>query len=184
MTDTFQRASSFLQSIGIAVVVDPEAARGGFLPGLRVCGAAIIVTAADDDLAGDMMHEAGHIAVTPSLFRDQLDGNTEDIHPAMFAWLDAHPDAFGDPEDPIARAIMQSSESEAIAWSYAAALAANIDTRLPFLKGFGGDGLDIHHQVRHGQHLGIHGLAHGGMTDLPRPRNAMPFPKMKRWMQI
>jgi hypothetical protein len=115
------------------------------LPSLRVRGATITVATADHDLAGDMMHEAGHIAVTPSLFRDQLDGNTNAVLPAMFAWLDAHPDALGYPEKPVARAIMQSSETEAIARSYAAALAAGIDSRLPFLKGFGGDGLDIHH---------------------------------------
>ncbi|MEP9356377.1 hypothetical protein ABLE93_22740 [Xanthobacter sp. KR7-65] len=184
MPETFQRARTFLQSIGIAVTIDPVAAKGGFLPGLRVRGATITVAAADHDLAGDMMHEAGHIAVTPSLFRDQLDGNTNAVLPAMFAWLDAHPAAFGYPENPVARAIMQSLETEAIAWSYAAALAADIDSRLPFLKGFGGGGLDIHHQVEHGQHLGIHGLAHGGMTELPWRHSVTPFPKMKRWMQI
>jgi hypothetical protein len=59
-----------------------------------------------------------------------------------------------------------------------------IDTRIPFYRGFDGQGLDLHDQVASGYYFGVHGLAGGGMTDLPQPRVSSPFPRMKRWLQL
>lgn len=79
---------------------------------------------------------------------------------------------------------MQCGESEAVAWSYAAAAAIGIDTRVPFYRGFEGTGLDLHDQIAAGYHFGIHGLAAVGMTQLPRRHHGTPFPRMKRWLQV
>lgn len=172
----------FLAEIGIAVRV--EAGATGFLPGIRIEGETILVSEASDDLAGDLLHEAGHIAVVPALFRPHLTSNVDDSFPLMESYLVAHPHALSCwPEDPVARGIMQSGETEAIAWSYAAAYAIGVDTLLPFKKGFDGHGEDLHASLAAGQHLGIHGLAHAGMTDLPQRGRAAAFPNMKKWMQ-
>lgn len=172
----------FLSEIGIAVQV--EAGATGFLQGIRIKGETILVSEASDDLAGDLLHEAGHIAVVPTLFRPHLTSNVDDVFALMQDYLDSHPHALLCwPEDPVARGIIQSGETEAIAWSYAAARFIGIDTMLPFKKGLDGNGKDLHDSLAAGRYLGIHGLAHAGMTDLPRRGRAKSFPDMKRWMQ-
>jgi len=44
--------------------------------------------------------------------------------------------------------------------------------------------MELHDQVASGYCFGVHGLAAGGMTDLPRVHSASPFPRMKRWLEI
>ncbi|MGY3581777.1 hypothetical protein ACVIGB_000152 [Bradyrhizobium sp. USDA 4341] len=176
----FDKAASFLEAIGISVRIE-QGARG-FLNQLRIEGSGLVVENNDSEIVGDMLHEAGHIAVIPSLFRGQLTADVDDVAPIMAQYVKDNPNCMAWPEDPIARAIMQSGEQEAIAWSYAAAHHIGIDTRLPFAQGFDGNGQEIHDMLAIGCHLGIHGLFHAGMTQLPRQVHG--YPKMKRWMQI
>lgn len=179
----FSRAASFLERIGITVAVRPGTT--GFLGPLRVSGSTIYVDHTGDELAGDLLHEGGHISVTPSIFREMLDDDTDAIGPQMSAWLDEHPMALATwPEDPIGRAILQCGEMEAIAWSYAAARAAGVNARLPFGRGFDGNGAEVFGMLEAGAHFGINGLVAGGMTDAPQFRSAAAFPAMKRWLQI
>ncbi|WP_454884267.1 hypothetical protein [Sphingomonas oryzagri] len=142
-----------------------------------------MVAQPDDDLACELLHEAGHLAVLPSMFRNEASGDLHDVSQLMSDWIDGHLAAVH-PDDPRIRAILQSGECEAVAWSYAAALAIGIDTRIPFYRGFDDEGLALHDQVASGYYFGVHGLAAGGMTDLPRPHLTSPFPRMKRWLQI
>lgn len=176
----FDACAAFLRSIGIEVEVCPGVT--GFLEHVRIDSGRILVDPLDDAVCGTMLHEAGHIAVTPSLFRPAMTDDAGSVWPLMTAYLEAHPEAFGGvEEDPIARAIMQSDESEAIAWSYAAAVAIGVDTALPFLLGFDSDGMAIKEMLAMGCHFGIHGLAAGGMT---KTRGPDGFPKMIMWTQI
>lgn len=176
----FNTTAAFLVSIGINVRVERGAS--GFLNHMRIEGTNLIVDGDDAALVGDMLHEAGHIAVIPSLYRDRLPANVDDAMSIMSQYFTDHPNCMAWPEDPIARAIMQSGEQEAIAWSYAAAHHLGIDTTVPFSKGFDGNGLETHTLLALGCHPGIHGLFHSGMTELPRLGSG--FPAMKRWMQI
>jgi hypothetical protein len=180
--EAFDRTSAFLETIGIQVRVVPGAT--GFLPGLLIQGATISVDAATDSRVGDLLHEAGHIAVTPGRFREHICNDVSSLAELMSAYLDEHPNAFGYPEDPIARAIMQSSEAEAIAWSYAAALESGVDPCLPFKVGFDGNGMEVFERLSLGMHFGVNGLAAAGMTDTPtRKGSKHPYPAMKKWMQ-
>jgi hypothetical protein len=176
----FNESASFLEAIGITVRI--ESGTTGFLDRIRVEGAGLIVDSDDPDIVGDMLHEAGHIAVIPGLFRHNLTANVDDAAPLMAKYFTDHPDCMAWPEDPIARAILQAGEQEAIAWSFAAAHHLGIDTRMPFAKGFDGNGLEAHDMLVLGCHAGIHGLFHAGMTELPR--HGSGYPAMKRWMQI
>jgi hypothetical protein len=176
----FNVAAEFLESIGITVRI--ASGTSGFLDQMRVEGSSLIVDSNDPDIVGDLLHEAGHIAVVPSLFRQHLTANVDDTAPLMNKYFTDHPDCMAWPEDPVARAILQAGEQEAIAWSFAAAHHLGIDTRMPFAKGFDGNGLETHDMLVLGCHAGIHGLFHGGMTDLPR--EGQGYPIMKRWMQI
>lgn len=176
---TFGQCLKFLEAIGINVQVVPGAI--GFLDNMRIVDGGIHVDPTSDNVCGNLLHEAGHIAVTSGLFRPHLNYDVqESIQDAMDAYLKAHPFAFGAEEDPIARSILQSGETEAIAWSYAAAVEIGIDSRLPFRLGFQGEGMQLHDMLKVGAYFGINGLAAAGMTKLRGPDR---FPKMIRWMQ-
>jgi hypothetical protein len=183
-TEMFHRAADFLRSISIQVTLDATAS--GFLPGIEIRDGELFLAAADDCLVGDMLHEAGHIAVTPSPFRRLLGGDAEiSVAEAMTKYIDDHPNAFSYPEDPVARGILQSGEQEAIAWSFAAAAHIGLPTDLPFRQGFDNGGPLIHRMLEVGEFSGINGLAAGGMTARSSRWTAGPvFPEMIRWIQV
>lgn len=180
----------FLEEIGIPVREAPLGS--SFFNGISIEGGIIRLDQSKlrrDWPLADLFHEAGHIAVTPSIFRDRIPDDADDLARLYDEYLEAHPNAFsGEKEDPVARAILQSSEQEAIAWSYAAAVAAGIDPRLVFPKTkstFGGAGPTLRIQLEHGMHPGIQGLIAGGMTQSPRfKQSAAAFPRMVRWLQL
>jgi hypothetical protein len=176
----FARTVEFLEALGFVIRID--AAADGFLAGVEVSRGEFRVQSCADDIAGELLHEAGHLAVIPGLFRGQGCGDLSGVSEIMSEWIDSHIAEVG-PDDPMIRAILQCGECEAVAWSYAAAVSIGIDTRIPFFRGFEGDGLTLHDQVASGYYFGVHGLAAAGMTDLPRPHSTTPFPKMKRWLQ-
>jgi hypothetical protein len=176
--EQFQKAAAFLEKIGLKVSIVNGVT--GFLPGIFIKEGEILVSAEDDDLAGDMLHEGGHLAVTPSIFRDKITGDIESVG-SIYDQILAED---RDHDDALIRAILQSGEGEAIAWSFAAARAAGVDTRLPFWHFAGNDGEEVHSMLAAGCHCGIHGLAAAGMTEIPRLRRQHAFPEMKRWLQI
>lgn len=177
----FARTAAFLEGLGFVVRCDPRA--DGFLAGVEIANGELLVAMDADDMAGELLHEAGHLAVTPSLFRHRASGDLSEVARIMSDWIDGCGLSL-EVDDPIIRGILQAGECEAIAWSYAAALTIGIDTRIPFCRGFEGEGLDLHDQVASGYYFGVHGLAAGGMTDLPRRPSPSPFPRMKRWLQV
>lgn len=131
---------------------------------------------------GDMLHEAGHLAIIPSIFRSKIHGDVDDtLEPLSEAYFKDHPDAFArNREDPIARHLMQCGDPEAIAWSYAAALAAGVDTFLPFENGFvTQDPRMIHDSVKVGCYAGINGLRAAGFL-----KHVSDFPRLERWLAL
>lgn len=177
----FARTLAFLDDLGFVVRLDAEA--DGFLAGVEIADGELRVASYADDIAGELLHEAGHLAVMPTQFRGLASGDLTEVVETMGRWIETHAAEVG-PDDLVIRAILQCGECEAVAWSYAAAVAIGIDTRIPFFRGFEGDGLALHDQVASGYYFGVHGLAAAGMTDLPRPRSTTPFPDMKRWLQV
>ena len=176
------RALDFISSIGL----EHRAVKslcGTFLPNIRICEG--ILEYAPRATVGDLLHKAGHIAVTPDIFRSKIDGDASESVVSHFEkWFEANPNAFGYPEKPLARAIIQSGEQEAIAWSFAAARAAKINDELPFQRGFNGEGMSVWHDLTLGHHAGIKGLHHAGMTVYRSVANQGPFfPHMKKWLQ-
>lgn len=99
--------AGFLATIGLetAPAVLSEV---GFLQGLRISRGVLLIDEARLVYPGDLLHEAGHLAVVPGEKRTLLDGN-----------------AGGDPGE----------EMSAIAWSYAAALYLGIDPAVVFHSG-------------------------------------------------
>ena len=154
---------AFLTEIGITV-------RGGnidqptFLPGLRIDHGELVVDEAKLAHPGDLLHEAGHIAVTEEAERRDLN---DDI------------------EMPIA--IGGGYEMAAIAWSYAAAVRLEIDPAVVFhAAGYKGGSACLLENFSTGHYVGVPVLQWVGMTyDEAAAKDAgvEPYPHMIKWLR-
>jgi hypothetical protein len=170
---TIKVICDFLGDVGISVRLQPV--RGGtFIDGVDIDQGGLIVDAAKVK-SGDILHEAGHLAVVPQRFRQFATGDIDvALRPHYDTWF-----AGGvDPDCPITRAILQAGEAEAMAWSFAAARAAGIAPDVVFHEGaYGGDEGELIAMLSANCHFGINGLQHAGMT------TRRLFPAMSRWLQ-
>ena len=151
--------ADFLRQIGLGIrsgAVEGETA----LPGIDIDNGALVV---DDDkllYPGDVLHEAGHLAVVPAQRR------------AAF-----HHDVGNDPAE----------EMMAIAWSYAAALHLGIDPAIVFhADGYRGGSAAILAAFAERPSFGVPMLDYAGLTYQgcrPMPPGAKPYPKMIRWLR-
>ena len=149
-------ALRFLDSIGIPVA--SGSAEGGFLPGLIFRDGVIVIDPDADVYPGDLLHEAGHFAVTDPATR-----------PAM-----------SDPGDDPAQ------EMASLAWSAAAGIACGMPLEVVFHEhGYKGGGAGLAAQFAQGSGPGVPMLAWYGMT--AEPHGATPdqpgFPVMQRWLR-
>ena len=153
----------FLRSIGIAVA-EGDVEDGTFLPGIDVVHGGLVVDAAKLEYPGDLLHEAGHIAVTPASDRPAISGEVET------------PDS-----------VPELIELEAILWSYAASIHLGLDPRVVFHEhGYHGQSEGLLRNFSLGIFLGVNGLEQARMTlsaaDAAR-LGADPFPTMQKWLK-
>ena len=152
------RIVAFIESIGIEIRAE-KIEKKTFLPGLEVHKGVLVYDIEKLKYPGDLLHEAGHIALT----------DPADRH--------AHEDVSEDPAQEIA----------AIPWSYAAALEVGIDPAIVFHpSGYKGQSQSILTDFAAGKYFGVPLLQWYGMTAEPKNAEAtgMPaFPKMKRWLR-
>jgi hypothetical protein len=153
------RIAGFLQEIGLEVERRelPEAC---FLPGVRVERGRVLVDEARLLSPGDVLHEAGHLAVMTAADRAAREGD-------LGADL--------------------GEEIGAIAWSYAAALHLGIDPAVVFhphgYRGASGGFLD---NFRHGRYVGVPLLQWMELTHEPKSAAAAgvpPYPHMVKWLR-
>ncbi|HEY8895396.1 MAG TPA: hypothetical protein VIM79_11300 [Niastella sp.] len=152
----------FLNNIGIPVSFR-KIESGCFLPGLLIEQGGIVIDNEALLYPGDILHEAGHIAVVPAGRRSLLNQ----------------------------QAIVESKEREteemmAIAWSYAACIHLQIDPHIVFHEqGYKGDGKNIVENFKAGQFFGTPMLQWCKMTI--EPKNAKSdepvYPHMLKWLR-
>ena len=147
----------FVRAIGIEVrsaSLEPPT----FVPGLAVRHGALLIDPPNLAYPGDILHEAGHIAVSPS---------GERAEPTLA------------PSD--------GDELAAIAWSYAAARALAIDPAIVFhAGGYRGWGSALVENFNAGHYVGVPLLQWYGMTIEPRrgkSTETQPYPHMLRWLR-
>lgn len=134
--------TGFLERIGIpwkeAELSDEE-----FLPGVRVEGGVVLVDSTRLRWPGDILHEAGHIAVFPPSLRSSVGGKLE---------------------------VTPADEMAAMAWSYAAAIECGFDPTMVFHEGgYRSGGAQLAAQYAAGQGVGVPMLRWYRMTqDFPR----------------
>ena len=153
------RIAGFLAQIGLktepATLAEPT-----FLDGLTICQGTLLIDESRLRYPGDLLHEAGHLAVTPGEKRSQL-----------------HQNAGADPGE----------EMMAIAWSYAAALHLAIDPIVVFHPaGYRGGGQAIVDNFAQGRYFGVPLLEWIGLTaDKKSAANLgiQPYPHMLKWLR-
>ena len=159
----FEKCVSFLNDIGIKTrfaKIDGD----GFLPGLSIENGCIIIDKESLKYPGDILHEAGHIAVVPAAER-------ADLHAASIE----------------KRQNRESEEMMAIAWSYAACIHLNLDPYFVFHDhGYKGGGSNIADNFRDKRYFGLPMLQWIGLT--ADEKNAVnlkvaPYPHMLKWLR-
>lgn len=156
---TSRRIVDFLIDIGIAV--DTCSLRQEtFLPGILIDAGQLRVD--EDKLRhpGDLLHEAGHLAVVSPQRRAQLQGNV----------------GTGD----------GAEEMPAIAWSWAALIHLGLDPAVVFhADGYHGASESIIENFAQGRYFGVPVLQWLGMTceeGQAVARGVAPYPHMIKWL--
>lgn len=154
-SDMVDRIVAFLRAIGIPVTEDAVAA-DSFLPSVAVVNGGIVVDRARLQWPGDILHEAGHLAVLP------VEARGGDV-----------------PDD-------GALELAAMAWSFAAAVELGIAPGVVFHEGgYHGRGPSLAQTYAMGLLIGLPelvaaGMAHGPLT---APDGAPIYPAMVRWLR-
>lgn len=155
---SFSRAVSFLNEIGIPVEYNTLLHKT-FLPGVAIINGGLVIDSEKLKYPGDILHEAGHIAVVPAADRSLLG------------------------EESIEKRVMREAEEMmAIAWSYAACVHLGIDARFVFHdNGYKGGGGSIAENFMEGRYFGVPVLKWVGMCNNPEEENG--YPKMIKWLR-
>ncbi|HWY24559.1 MAG TPA: hypothetical protein VNX47_06550 [Nevskia sp.] len=157
------RIVAFLRGIGIEVI-EGEVPQDSFLPGLRIAAGRLVYDPARLCWPGDLLHEAGHLAVMPAALRGLLDDRIE-----------VPPEA------------EHAGEIEAMAWSYAAVRALELDPAVLFHQGgYRGHSEGLLLSFGLGVYPGSGGLQAAGMSLSPAQAAAagtQPYPSMQRWLR-
>lgn len=155
---------SFLDRVGIPCTMAPLAGNT-FLPGLEICNGSIIIDPEQLKYPGDILHEAGHIAVTPAGERQALCGNLGEHEPN---------NALG-------------QEIAAILWSYAALRAIGLPEETVFHPyGYKGQSDWYIANFKAGSYIGLPLLEWMGICAGPKKAAEMgveAFPGMIRWLR-
>jgi hypothetical protein len=152
-----ERLVAFVRSIGINVraATLPEKT---VLPGLDIRHGAILVDEARMTHPGDILHEAGHLAVTDPLQRDA-------------------PQLSSTPAD----------EMTSIAWSYAALRHLDLDPVIVFHDdGYKDEASSLIENFTAGRYFGVPLLQLYGMALEPKRAATIgvePYPHMLRWLR-
>lgn len=152
------RLTGFLASIGLEAEPS-ELPPDTFLSGLMIREGKLLIEESRLTYPGDILHEAGHLALLPAAQRRQLADN---------AGADG------------------GFEMAAIAWSYAAILHLGMDPAIVFHSGgYRGGGQNILDNFAQRRYIGVPVLEWLGMTADSKRAAALgvpPYPHMLKWV--
>jgi hypothetical protein len=152
-----QQIIDFLRHIGLSVIERPIS-ESSILPGITVERGAIVVDLGRLLYPGDLLHEAGHLAVVPASERMQMHNNVGNDG---------------------------GMEMGAIAWSYAAAVYLGIPPDVLFHEnGYRGAAESLIENFGNGRYIGVPILAWRGLAQAPtaHDKGAPGYPAMERWL--
>ncbi len=150
---------AFVRSIGLPVELG-EVPEDAFLPGICITHGGLLVDPDRMLYPGDLLHEAGHLAVLTASERSLPDGRL--------------------PVD-------GGQEMGAIAWSYAAARHLGLDASIVFHDdGYKGDAGSLLDNFRQGYYLGVPYLQWIGLSweaNQAAARGVQAYPHMQGWLR-
>ena len=156
----YKKALDFIAALGIETEHKILISESCFLPGLMIQQGKIVIDENGPQYPGDILHEAGHIAVVPSAERNELSGST----------IAKRKDA-------------PAEEMMAIAWSYAACIYLQIEPEFVFHNhGYRDGGTSIVENFKEGRFIGVPLLQWLQMTAAPGS-TAPGYPHMIKWMR-
>lgn len=167
---------AFIDSIGIPIQKG-KVPKSSFLPNIAIKRGGIVYN--DEVCTADILHEAGHLAIIPLQYRDICSGDMDKS--AQKIWNKAQKNGHMEIDTPIFRQLIQASECEAIAWSWAAGKyigLADEEIITDDPRHFNGEGEEIREYLSLNSHFGINGLRAGGMLD-----SVKSYPQLTRWVQ-
>jgi hypothetical protein len=151
---TLEIIVDFLNSINISII-EKELPDDTFLPGLSLYGNTILIDPEKLKYPGDILHEAGHIAVTEESLRPFI--GTDQIGSD---WPTS------------------GEEIAAILWSYAASYHLNLDMKIVFHpNGYKNDSEWLIEQFNSKNYIGLPLLEWMSLCSIEE------FPKMKKWLR-
>lgn len=183
MSDWQAKIERFAETIGLAVRFQNRRWKEEFLPGIRVWRGSLLVDSSRVLGYGDVFHEMGHLAVLPSCMRRYASG---DVESSLRHRVDRYFNVTPYSDDNLTmRALLQSGETEATAWAYAAQVECGLAPELRFVVQDVDEWREATPEeietekfiLSHGNHFGVHGLQAAGMT------KCREYPKMIRWVQ-
>ena len=175
---SLRTAMAFLQTIGIPARL-VENVDGGFTPNVRISKGCLVVGWRAH--VSNVLHEAGHMAVLPAHFRPWMTGNLQQGHRRMMNFVGAMD---LDPDSPLMRAVLQSSDPEVTAWAWAAGSHLGLaPSEIVRDADYGGEGEQIRACLTTGYYVGIHGLAHAGFCSVRTGGRLQPYPLLQHWLQ-
>lgn len=165
LEEVAEKIVHFLRSINISVEFAEFPAEKEFVPGICVNKTGLFINSKNLKYPGDLLHEAGHIAVATPAKRNNFDGKV-----------------VGTSKDEEA-----GEEMMAIAWSYAAATHLGIDSAIVFhADGYKGGGNSLAENFAAGRYIGVSMLQWVGLTyDVKNAaeNNVRPYPHMIKWLR-
>ncbi len=149
---------AFLTEIGLEVTAAPIT-EPAFLPGILVSHGGLVVDEAQLLHPGDLLHEAGHLAVVSSEKRRTLHHNVGK---------------------------QAAEEMMAIAWSYAALVHLGLPPEVVFHPdGYRGGSQSLIENFTQGRYFGVPTLQWLGLTAEPKQARELgvpPYPHMLKWL--
>lgn len=135
-----------------------------FLPGVEMRGGGILVDPARLMWPGDLLHEAGHLAMLPSQLRHTAEEDQPNVAGADYA-----------------------GEMEVMGWAYAATHALDIPLDVLLHEGgYRGRSRDLLQTYSFGIYPGLRGLCETGMAAAPGftpDCGEVRYPRMLKWLR-
>ncbi len=150
--------SSFIKEKGICI--EERTITGvTFFPGIEICNGCLIIDREKLLYPGDLLHEAGHIAVAPVEDRKTLSNNVTENRPGT-----------------------EGEEMSVMLWTYAACLHLSISPAIVFhADGYKGESDWIVNQYKTGNYVGLPLLVWMGLTRNPEVEKG--YPEMIKWLR-
>ena len=153
-----EKVTGFLTAVGIIVHYSPVS-ETSFLPGILIKNGELVIDIQRLQHPGDILHEAGHIAVAPPADRAILHDNVTANRPGT-----------------------EGEEMSVLLWSYAACLHLGIPPVFVFHPdGYKGESDWLLNNFRSGNYIGLPLLVWMGMTKDPGEPGG--YPAMTKWLR-